>query len=152
MSAEPDYIHYVVIGCGINVNQEEFPSEISRTATSLRLEKGEKISRSALLVSVMDHFEEAYGAFRKTWDLTELLPSYHRFLLNKDARVRVLDPKGNLTELPGESTKKESFWWKRTKQDCERLCRRGFCAGRLWICLMKKSGLNACVMRKWSQE
>ena len=94
MSAEPDYIHYVVIGCGINVNQEEFPSEISRTATSLRLEKGEKISRSALLVSVMDHFEEAYGAFRKTWDLTELLPSYHRFLLNKDARVRVLDPKG----------------------------------------------------------
>lgn len=94
MSAEPDYIHYVVIGCGINVNQEEFPEEIRRTATSLKREKGGTISRSALLVSVMDHFEKAYAAFRETWDLSGLLPSYHKFLLNKDTPVRVLDPKG----------------------------------------------------------
>lgn len=94
MSAEPDYIHYVVVGCGINVNQKDFPEEIRATATSLALEKGERITRSALLVSVVDHFEKAYGTFRKTWDLTVLIPAYHRFLLNKDARVRVLDPKG----------------------------------------------------------
>ena len=94
MSAEPDYIHYVVIGCGINVNQKDFPEEIRETATSLFLEKGERITRSALLLSIMDHFETAYAAFRETWDLTALLPAYHSFLLNKDARVRVLDPKG----------------------------------------------------------
>ncbi len=94
MSAEPDYIHYVVIGCGINVNQMDFPEEISATATSLALEKGERITRSALLLSIMEHFEKAYDKFRETWDLTALLPAYHSYLLNKDARVRVLDPKG----------------------------------------------------------
>lgn len=94
MSAEPDYIHYVVIGCGINVNQMDFPEEIRATATSLALEKGERITRSALLLSIMEHFERAYDKFRETWDLTALLPAYHSYLLNKDARVRVLDPKG----------------------------------------------------------
>ena len=94
MSAEPDYIHYVVIGCGINVNQMDFPEEIRATATSLALEKGERNTRSALLLSIMEHFERAYDKFRETWDLTALLPAYHSYLLNKDARVRVLDPKG----------------------------------------------------------
>ena len=32
MSAEVDYVHYVVIGVGINVNTEEFPEEIARKA------------------------------------------------------------------------------------------------------------------------
>ena len=43
---------------------------------------------------IMEHFERAYDKFRETWDLTALLPAYHSYLLNKDARVRVLDPKG----------------------------------------------------------
>ena len=86
--------HYVVIGCGINVNQMDFPEEISATATSLALEKGERITRSALLLSIMEHFEKAYDKLRETWELTALLPAYHSYLLNKDARVRVLDPKG----------------------------------------------------------
>lgn len=93
MSAEADYIHYVVIGCGINVNQMDFPEGIRETATSLALEKGERITRSALLLSIMEHFEKAYGTFRETWNLAALLPAYHSYLLNKDAQVRVLDPK-----------------------------------------------------------
>ncbi len=58
MSAEPDFIHYVVIGTGVNVNQETFPEEIAGTATSLRIEKGERIKRAELLASVMEHFEQ----------------------------------------------------------------------------------------------
>ena len=38
MEAEPDYIHYVIIGVGINVNQTEFPEELAQIATSLRIE------------------------------------------------------------------------------------------------------------------
>lgn len=94
MSAEPDYIHYVVIGVGVNVNQEEFPEEIEQMATSLRKEKGKRVARAGLLASVLEHFEQAYEVFGSTWDMERLLPSYERLLLNKGAHVRVLDPKG----------------------------------------------------------
>lgn len=94
MSAEQDYIHYVVIGTGINVNQETFPEEIAGTATSLKREKGESVGRAALLASVMERFEKAYECFCATWDLEGLLPAYQSLLLNTDSRVRVLDPKG----------------------------------------------------------
>ena len=94
MSAEQDYIHYVVIGTGINVNQEAFPEEIARTATSLKREKGESVARAELLAAVMERFERAYERFGASWDLTELLPAYQKLLLNMDSQVRVLDPKG----------------------------------------------------------
>ncbi|HJC58277.1 MAG TPA: biotin--[acetyl-CoA-carboxylase] ligase [Candidatus Eisenbergiella intestinipullorum] len=94
MSAEPDFIHYVVIGTGMNVNQEVFPEEIAKTASSLRREKGRPIVRAQLLASVMDRFEEAYEIFRRTWDLSGLAASYESLLVNKGRPVRVLDPKG----------------------------------------------------------
>ena len=37
MSSEVDYINYLVIGAGINVNMESFPEELQQTASSLRL-------------------------------------------------------------------------------------------------------------------
>ena len=94
MSAEPDFIHYVVIGTGINVNQSFFPEEIAETATSLRLEKGERIVRAQLLADVMKRFEAAYARFLETRDLSGIRADYERLLLNKDRPVRVLDPKG----------------------------------------------------------
>ncbi|HEY3741206.1 MAG TPA: biotin--[acetyl-CoA-carboxylase] ligase [Bryobacteraceae bacterium] len=39
----------VVAGIGINVNHDEFPDEIARLATSLRIETGKEHSREALL-------------------------------------------------------------------------------------------------------
>ncbi len=94
MSAEPDFIHYVVIGTGINVNQTVFPEGITETATSLRLEKGESVGRAQLLASVMEHFESAYARFLKTRDLSGIRADYESLLVNKGRPVRVLDPKG----------------------------------------------------------
>ena len=45
MHAEPSTVRFVVIGLGINVNQEKFPAEISGMATSLRKESGESSIR-----------------------------------------------------------------------------------------------------------
>jgi BirA family biotin operon repressor/biotin-[acetyl-CoA-carboxylase] ligase len=94
MSAELDGIHYVVIGVGINVNQTEFSEEISKTATSMLVEKGEKTNRSKLVARVMHYFEENYSVFEKTWDLTGLVDKYNKHLVNCGKEVRVLDPKG----------------------------------------------------------
>ena len=60
MSAEIDYINYVVIGPGINVNTEEFPEEIANTATSLYLETGMRFRRAELIAAIMETFETYY--------------------------------------------------------------------------------------------
>ena len=100
MNAELDYIQYVVIGVGINVNNnspEEFPEEIRQTATSLKIESGRQISRAALLERVLAHFEKNYNIFTKSLDLSALMEAYDARLLNLNAEVRVLDPKGEYT-------------------------------------------------------
>ena len=97
MNAESDYIQYVVIGVGINVNNassEEFPEAIRQMATSLKIESGMQIFRAALLERVLAHFEKNYDTFVSTLDLTLLKEAYEKRLLNLNAEVKVLDPKG----------------------------------------------------------
>lgn len=94
MILEAEYIRCVVTGVGINVNQPSMPEEIAQTATSLFIEKGDKVSRAALIESVMRHFENNYDCFISSLDLSELKEAYEAKLANKDQLVRVLDPKG----------------------------------------------------------
>ena len=92
MSAEPDFIHYVVIGTGINVNVTEFPEEISSTATSLLLETQNKVSRSRIVAEAAAAFEEYYDIFCDDGTLGNLNACMK--CVNVGRRVRVLDPKG----------------------------------------------------------
>ena len=92
MSAEAGYIHYVVIGTGINANIDLFPEEIKDTATSLKSELGKPILRAPLIALVMQYFEEYYEIFLETLDLSKLLPFYEELLVNNQKEVKVLDP------------------------------------------------------------
>lgn len=62
MSAELDKINYVVLGTGINVNinEEEFDENLSKTATSLKTIMGKEISRKNLMIRVLEALEENY--------------------------------------------------------------------------------------------
>lgn len=94
MSMERDYIQHVVIGVGINVKKQEFPSEIIMTAAALEEESGTEISRCALIGEIMQAFEFYYEKFAVTEDLSELKKEYNDVLVNMDKEVCVLDPKG----------------------------------------------------------
>lgn len=94
MSTERDFIHYVVMGVGINVGQQDFPQEIAQTAACLEQACGHKVSRAELLVNVMKAFEHYYDIFRRDGSLTGLLDQYNELLAGRDGEVRVLDPKG----------------------------------------------------------
>lgn len=100
MTPEMDEIQYVVVGAGINVNNagpEEFQEEVRPTATSLRIETGRQYNRAHLLDKVLLRFEENYGIFLETLDLSGLRERYQAHLLNRGAQVRVLDPAGEYT-------------------------------------------------------
>ena len=92
MQADVEKIHHVVIGVGINVNQEAFSKEIEQTATSLWQVTGEKWSRKLLLMHVMEAFERYYATFLKTEDLSGLLEEYKRKLVNQGREVLVHEP------------------------------------------------------------
>ena len=94
MSVEREYIHYIVIGAGINVGKQDFPAEIAETATSLWEECGRKVSRAELIAGVMKAFEECYAVFLREGNLSGLVERYSALLVNKDREVRVLDPGG----------------------------------------------------------
>jgi len=63
MQAEPDRIHFAVVGMGINVNQAKMPPELCRIATSLRIETGRTLSRLELLARLLRRLDDYYNQF-----------------------------------------------------------------------------------------
>ena len=63
MHAETTLVRFVIVGIGINVNQEKFPAELSNIATSLRAETGKPQSRLELLARLLREFESDYNRF-----------------------------------------------------------------------------------------
>ncbi len=63
MHAEPDRIHYAVVGIGINVNQSKMPADLAAIATSLRIENGKAHSRFELLIRLLQYFDRYYNQF-----------------------------------------------------------------------------------------
>ena len=60
MNSEATRVRYVVVGIGINVNQASFPSELQRTATSLRLATGTEWSRVELCAALLKSLNREY--------------------------------------------------------------------------------------------
>jgi BirA family biotin operon repressor/biotin-[acetyl-CoA-carboxylase] ligase len=63
MHAEPSQVRFVIVGIGLNVNQEKFPGELAHIATSLRMETRKSQSRMELLVRLLREFESDYNRF-----------------------------------------------------------------------------------------
>ena len=95
MHAEPTQVNFVIVGIGLNVNQEKFPGELGSIATSLRTETGKSHSRLELLVRLLREFESDYNRFLKEGvaSVTGRFESASSYAKNK--RVRVSNGKGS---------------------------------------------------------
>jgi len=63
MSAEVDRVRHVIIGIGVDVNQDasEFPSELRGIATSLKIASGEPVSRAELATEMLRELDADYA-------------------------------------------------------------------------------------------
>jgi len=63
MHAELDTVKYVVLGMGVdvNLNANEFPSDLRRLATSLRTESGELLDRAELATEILRELDRDYA-------------------------------------------------------------------------------------------
>ena len=77
LAAEPDQVHWVVVGVGVNVNAraEDFPPELRGLATSVLLERGQPAPRALFLAACLTlleewydrHAEEGFEPIRAAW-------------------------------------------------------------------------------------
>ena len=63
MSAEVDRVRHVILGIGVDVNQDaaEFPLELRKIATSLKIEAGGEISRAELATEILRELDLDYA-------------------------------------------------------------------------------------------
>ncbi|PKM95140.1 MAG: biotin--[acetyl-CoA-carboxylase] ligase [Firmicutes bacterium HGW-Firmicutes-1] len=89
MSSEIDFVNYVVIGIGINVNNQQFEEGIQEVATSLSLEGGESYPRKGLIVQIIKEFEKLYEQFLREESLGFMADRYNMECVNIGKKVKV---------------------------------------------------------------
>lgn len=102
MSASEGKAEYVVVGIGVNVHQTSFSEELADKAISVDMALKEQDPFGAkrgdckeLTYRIWQEFALLYEAFCMTEDLSIVMEEYNRFLINRNAKVRVLDPNGD---------------------------------------------------------
>ena len=91
MSCELNQINYIIMGIGINVNQNpsDFPEELSNIATSIKIEEGKSFSRKLLLSQILNEFEVLYYEFVKNNNVKPSIHicKYNSILLGKEIKI-----------------------------------------------------------------
>ncbi|UTR08491.1 biotin--[acetyl-CoA-carboxylase] ligase [Alkalihalobacillus sp. LMS6] len=67
MAADPDQLHYVIVGMGINCQQSgaDFHEDVKGIATSIYQETGKTVHRATLIAEVMNEFEWLYRCYQE---------------------------------------------------------------------------------------
>ena len=65
---KPAMLRYAVIGVGINLNHAEFPDGLKNLATSLRIERGEAVSREAVLSALLRSLDQQLRALTRSYE------------------------------------------------------------------------------------
>ena len=89
MHAEPGQVRFVIVGIGLNVNQEKFGGDLRSIATSLRIETGKPQSRLELLVRLLRELENDYNRFLREGPacITETFAVVSSYAKGKRVRV-----------------------------------------------------------------
>ncbi len=97
MSGEMDIVRYLVLGMGINVNNEaaEFPLALRGQATSIYLATGRHTDRRVLLAAFLRYFERYYSRLKKG-DLQGMLAGWRQREMTLGRQVVVKRPRQQL--------------------------------------------------------
>ncbi len=99
MEAEGSDTRFIILGFGVNVNweKEDFPPELRESATSLRAEKGEEISRAAAAAGLLRELEAEYVSFLREGFSARLRDDWNRLSGVNGKRVTLQSPEGKIS-------------------------------------------------------
>jgi len=87
LNAEMDSVRFMVIGIGINVNNEQ--KTIPEGATSLKEQKKENINRIALLQEILRKIEANYSLFQKRTGKESIIDKWRNYNITLGRKVKV---------------------------------------------------------------
>ena len=66
LSAELDHVKYIILGIGVDVNLDtnDFPAELRKSATSLKIETGASLCRAELAAAILQELDRDYALIR----------------------------------------------------------------------------------------
>lgn len=90
MDSEPDRVHFVIMGVGVNLNVEKgmFPEYIRETATSLMEEAGSSVDRAAFTAELLSSMEKWYGVYLSE-GFVPVLEAWKGYFKSTDKPVKV---------------------------------------------------------------
>lgn len=90
LESESNFVEYVVLGVGVNVQQQErdFPEELQDIATSLGLATGREVNRAALCAHLVMCISQMYSCFPR--EKQAYLQDYRKYCVTIGKEVQVL--------------------------------------------------------------
>lgn len=95
VETKADGVDFVILGIGINVNQKEFPPEISQTATSLFLHLSQTTEIDPLIETLLKQLKKWYDAYlhqgfsfiQREWEKQSRIKGRHVVLQDGSTRI-----------------------------------------------------------------
>ncbi len=91
LSAEPGHVNYVVVGIGLNVNQDsgDFDQELQDKAISLKLYTGKTQARSKILSAILKSFENIYTTMLEG-KTSHIIDKWNKYSVTIGKEVRII--------------------------------------------------------------
>jgi BirA family transcriptional regulator, biotin operon repressor / biotin---[acetyl-CoA-carboxylase] ligase len=104
ISGDDERLTYVIAGIGISANflPEDYPEELRKIATSIAIEKGETISREALIQAILKDFEELYELYHEQ-GFAPIRLLWEALSVSLHKTIRVISPTGEWVEGAAEA-------------------------------------------------
>lgn len=80
----------IIVGIGMNINNEHFPEEIAHMATSVKIETGKHYNIKEIIASLLQEVETYYDIFMSHLSLGPMLAEYNERLANAGQQVQIL--------------------------------------------------------------
>ena len=90
VSAQIDKVSHIILGIGINVNNESFDESIKNKATSIFLETGNKLERQKIIGYFLKEFENKYFKYKQEKNFLTFLDEYKNLCVNIGKEVKVI--------------------------------------------------------------
>lgn len=96
-SVGTDGVKYVVVGIGVNVNNDSFQDELVDKAISLKMLSGEAYDTKCIIEMILKSFRQLYELYVDTGNLRYMLDEYNDGLIHNGQSIKIINGKEVLT-------------------------------------------------------